>query len=132
MPHPPALGNVAAPCEPLLALLFTGALAFSADEVDTPKTPKKNDDRTPKGNAATQTPENAMKNFAVAPGLQRGVWAAEPLLANPVAFAFDDQGRAFVAETYRRRTSRAGYSQERRVADRESRAAHGRGARRVS
>jgi len=26
---------------------------------------------------------------------------AEPLLANPVAFAFDEKGRAFVVETYR-------------------------------
>ena len=29
------------------------------------------------------------------------VWAAEPLLANPVAFAFDEKGRCFVAETFR-------------------------------
>ena len=46
-----------------------------------------------------------MKSFAVAPGLQVEVWAAEPHLANPVAFTFDDAGRAYVAETYRRRTS---------------------------
>ncbi|MGB8170679.1 MAG: PVC-type heme-binding CxxCH protein, partial [Chthoniobacteraceae bacterium] len=38
-------------------------------------------------------------------GLRADVWAAEPLLANPVAFCFDEKGRAFVAETYRRRTS---------------------------
>ena len=89
----------------LTALLFTTALAFSADEVDTPRAPKKNDDRTPKGNAAKDTPENAMKSFAVAPGLKVDVWAAEPLLENPVAFSFDTQGRAFVAVTNRRRTS---------------------------
>ncbi|HSQ57910.1 MAG TPA: PVC-type heme-binding CxxCH protein, partial [Gemmata sp.] len=29
------------------------------------------------------------------------VWAAEPLLANPVAFAFDEKGRCFVVETFR-------------------------------
>jgi quinoprotein glucose dehydrogenase len=29
------------------------------------------------------------------------VWAAEPHLANPVAFAFDEQGRCFVVETFR-------------------------------
>ncbi len=90
---------------PLIALLLTTALAYSADEVDTPKAPKKNDDRTPKGNAATQSPENAMKSFAVAPGLKVEVWAAEPLLENAVAFSFDDKGRAFVAVTNRRRTS---------------------------
>jgi quinoprotein glucose dehydrogenase len=88
-----------------IALLLTATLAFAADEVDTPKTPKKNDDRTPKGNAAKDTAENAMKNFAVAPGLKVDVWAAEPLLENPVAFSFDNLGRAFVAVTGRRRTS---------------------------
>jgi quinoprotein glucose dehydrogenase len=29
------------------------------------------------------------------------LWASEPLLANPVAFCFDEQGRVFVAETTR-------------------------------
>jgi quinoprotein glucose dehydrogenase len=29
------------------------------------------------------------------------VWAAEPLLANPVAFGFDETGRCFVVETFR-------------------------------
>lgn len=29
------------------------------------------------------------------------VWAAEPLLANPVAFGFDEKGRCFVVETFR-------------------------------
>jgi len=29
------------------------------------------------------------------------VWAAEPMLANPVAFCIDEQGRIFVAETFR-------------------------------
>lgn len=33
--------------------------------------------------------------------LQVAVWAAEPLLANPVAFCFDERGRAFIAETNR-------------------------------
>jgi len=89
----------------VIALLLTTALAFSADEVDTPKAPKKSDDRTPKGNAAMDTAENAMKSFAVAPGLKVSVWAAEPLLENPIAFSFDDKGRAFVAESNRRRTS---------------------------
>jgi quinoprotein glucose dehydrogenase len=89
----------------LLALLFTSALALSADEVDTPKPSKKNKDRDPKGNAAMDTAEGAMKNFAVAPGLKVDVWASEPLLENPIALSFDAQGRAFVAVTQRRRTS---------------------------
>ncbi|MEO6788653.1 MAG: PQQ-dependent sugar dehydrogenase, partial [Chthoniobacteraceae bacterium] len=90
---------------PVIVLLLTAALAFSADEVDTPKAPKKKDDRTPKTNAAMETAEGAMKSFAVATGLKVDVWAAEPLLENPVALSFDGQGRAFVAVTERRRTS---------------------------
>jgi quinoprotein glucose dehydrogenase len=63
----------------------------------------KTDDRYP---AATgDSPEAALKGFAVAPGLQVDLWAAEPLLANPVALTFDEKGRAYVAETYRRRSS---------------------------
>src|SRR5207253_1131548 len=34
-------------------------------------------------------------------GLKVSVWAAEPLMANPVAFCFDERGRAYVAETTR-------------------------------
>jgi len=87
------------------ALLFTTAIAFSADEADTPKTPKMNDNRTPKGDAAMETAEGSMRSFAIAPGLKVDVWAAEPLLENPIAFSFDNLGRAFVAVSQRRRTS---------------------------
>lgn len=45
------------------------------------------------------------KAALVAPGLQIDVWAAEPLLQNPVAFSFDEKGRAWVAETNRRKSS---------------------------
>ncbi|MHA3773896.1 PVC-type heme-binding CxxCH protein [Verrucomicrobiota bacterium sgz303538] len=63
------------------------------------------DDRPSKGAPRSDTADSALKGFSVAPGLQAEVWAAEPLLANPVALTFDDKGRAFVAETYRRRSS---------------------------
>src|SRR5262245_13939656 len=43
----------------------------------------------------------AIKKFQVAPGLKVDLWAAEPLLANPVAFNFDEHGRAYVCETFR-------------------------------
>jgi quinoprotein glucose dehydrogenase len=65
----------------------------------------KKKDRDPEGVSLGDTAESALKKFSVAPGLRVDLWAAEPLLANPVAFAFDDKGRAFVVETYRRRTS---------------------------
>jgi len=47
----------------------------------------------------------ALKRFKVPAGLTVSLWAAEPMLANPVAFNFDEKGRAFVAETYRYRSS---------------------------
>jgi quinoprotein glucose dehydrogenase len=43
----------------------------------------------------------AIKRFKPAPGLKVDLWAAEPMLANPVAFCFDEKGRAYVCETFR-------------------------------
>ncbi len=43
----------------------------------------------------------AAKRAVVAGGLKPTVWAAEPLMANPVSFCFDGQGRCYVAETTR-------------------------------
>ncbi len=86
-------------------VLATCAALLPAFCLAEPAAPPKPDDRVPAPLAASDSPEQAMKNFTVAPGLQVDLWAAEPLLANPVAFAFDDQGRAWVAETNRRRSS---------------------------
>ena len=46
-----------------------------------------------------------MKKFTVPAGFSVSTWAAEPMLGNPVAFTMDDQGRAFIAESFRYRTS---------------------------
>lgn len=54
------------------------------------------------------TPDAATKNLAKAKipaGFTADIWASEPLLANPVAFCFDPQGRMFVSETHRYRSS---------------------------
>ena len=45
--------------------------------------------------------ETALSSFRLPEGVRASVWAAEPLLANPVSFAFDEKGRCFVAETDR-------------------------------
>jgi quinoprotein glucose dehydrogenase len=45
--------------------------------------------------------EQAARAARVEKGLHVEVWAAEPLLANPVAIAFDEKGRCFVVETTR-------------------------------
>src|SRR5262245_44337385 len=47
----------------------------------------------------------ALQRFSLPPGLKASLWAAEPMLANPVAIDFDERGRLFVSETYRYRTS---------------------------
>ena len=55
--------------------------------------------------AASDEGAQAIKRMQLPPGLVAKLWAAEPMLANPVAFNFDEQGRIYVAETYRYRTS---------------------------
>ena len=54
---------------------------------------------------ASNEGEQAIKRMKLPPGLVATLWAAEPMLANPVAFNFDERGRLFVAETYRYRSS---------------------------
>lgn len=49
--------------------------------------------------------ELALTRMKLPHGLVATLWAAEPMLANPVAFNLDEHGRVFVAETYRYRTS---------------------------
>ena len=44
---------------------------------------------------------DAAKRVQVDPGLKVSLWASEPLLANPVSFAFDHKGACYVAETTR-------------------------------
>ena len=45
-----------------------------------------------------------MDAFRVPDGAKVSLWAAEPMLANPVVFDVDHRGRVFVAETYRQET----------------------------
>ncbi len=52
-------------------------------------------------NAAPTAAELGLKKLELAPGLKVELWAAEPMLENPVAISMDDRGRLFVAETHR-------------------------------
>jgi quinoprotein glucose dehydrogenase len=61
--------------------------------------------REPVTTPASDAAQNAINGFKVPPGFEVKLWAAEPMLANVVAFEFDEQGRAFLAETHRYRTS---------------------------
>ena len=53
--------------------------------------------------AASEDGERAISRMKVPAGLKVQLWAAEPMLANPVAFCFDERGRVYVAETYRQK-----------------------------
>jgi quinoprotein glucose dehydrogenase len=79
-------------------LLAVPAFALAAALVTSANPPQ-----DPKPAAQKKTPaDEALATVKLADkGLKAEVWAAEPLLANPVAFAFDEKGRAFVAETTR-------------------------------
>ena len=50
-------------------------------------------------------PTLAITQFRVPDGFKIDLFAAEPQLANPVSFCFDEQGRVYVAETFRYKTS---------------------------
>ncbi len=60
---------------------------------------------TPVIDPASDDAKLALKRFSLPPGFKATLWAAEPMLANPVAIDFDEKGRLFVSETYRYRTS---------------------------
>jgi len=48
--------------------------------------------------------DQAANRAQIADGLKATVWASEPIMANPVSFAFDEQGAAYVVETNRFKT----------------------------
>src|SRR4051812_25723999 len=80
----------------VLSLVFVFPFAVSAQHklAGTPSS-------APAVVASSAEAEQAIKTFKVASGLKVDLWAAEPLLANPVAFNFDEKGRAYVCETFR-------------------------------
>ncbi|GIW98145.1 MAG: glucose dehydrogenase [Pirellulaceae bacterium] len=54
--------------------------------------------------AASDEGELAMRGFQLAEGLQVNLFAAEPQVANPVAFWIADSGKVYVCETFRQGT----------------------------
>jgi quinoprotein glucose dehydrogenase len=79
----------------VLSLAFVFCLGvFGADPQPAPKT-----------NSTNAELDLAVKKLRITPGFKAEIYAAEPLIQNPVSFSFDEQGRAFVVETHRRRTS---------------------------
>ena len=82
----------------LAALLIAGASVVSAQTLELQPVERL---PTPVIDAASDDATLALKRFSLPAGLEAKLWAAEPMLANPVAFTFDEKGRCFVAETYR-------------------------------
>ena len=77
------------------------ALALAASLTALPSTAVPPEARGDKKPASATDAEQAAGRAAVEKGLTVSLWAAEPLLANPVSFAFDEHGTCYVAETYR-------------------------------
>ena len=82
------------PLPSLVLTLCANLIAASAQEI-------------PKANAVASNAEveAALKRIKMPPGFRVIPFAHEPMIQNPVSFAFDEQGRAYVVETHRRRTS---------------------------
>lgn len=91
--------------------LSVGVRAAELEVIDTGQEPvrgvKELGTRVPEPEIAPASNEGlqALERMKLPSGLKASLWAAEPMLANPVAFNFDEQGRIFVAETYRYRSS---------------------------
>ena len=73
------------------ALLACSALVFAV-----PPTPSNIPKQEPNRDA-----QDAAKKASVEGNLKIKLWAAEPLLSDPVAFDFDEKGRCYIAETTR-------------------------------
>lgn len=87
------------PFSSFCCLAIVGTAAFAGD--DRQVEIAKQGGFVPKIQPASDEGVNAIKQFKLADGLGIDLWAAEPLLANPVAIATDEKGRWFVAETFR-------------------------------
>jgi quinoprotein glucose dehydrogenase len=73
--------------------------AGDADKVSPARSPSQ--PYNPPIAAASDRAKRAIRSFRVPGGLNVELFAAEPLLANPVAFCIDEKGVVYVAETFR-------------------------------
>ena len=74
----------------LFGFLSVNAVTVNGEEGYAPKIAPQSDEG-----------ERAIQRFRVPAGMKTELFAAEPMLANPVCFAFDARGRVYVAETFR-------------------------------
>jgi quinoprotein glucose dehydrogenase len=88
-----------------LAWAFAGVAAVSPTSTAVAQHPAGSDSGShpyaPKIAPASDEAARASRTFRVPDGLKVELFAAEPMLANPVAFCLDEKGVAYVAETFR-------------------------------
>lgn len=91
----------------LFNLLLGGSLAWSAQAAEIGSSTPKKEDRKPFPVVQEASNEGLVniKKFQYDPAFHVDLVAAEPMLANPVAFCIDWQGRFLTSETYRYRSS---------------------------
>ena len=82
-----------------LALLVLATLFPALGFEDPPAHPSPSD--AGRVASASTEPASAKAEMRLPAGVKVELYAAEPLVANPVAFHFDDQGRLYVVETFR-------------------------------
>ena len=85
------------------ALLLLAPLAVAAGPADPAEPERSRVGWAPPIADASGEAETALSTFTLPEGVTGAVWAAEPLLANPVAIDVDHRGRVFVAETWRQK-----------------------------
>ncbi len=87
----------------LVFLIVTSATAqtHAGDDPPAAKAASPTKPYLPRIAPASDEARLAMRSFRVPPGLAVELFAAEPLLANPVAFCIDEKGVFYVAETFR-------------------------------
>src|ERR1700704_1268521 len=84
----------------LLAVLVTLTSAILRSEADDSAQAVRKP-YEPKISAASSEASFAIKRIRVPKGFQVSLFAAEPMLANPVCFCVDEKNRFYVAETFR-------------------------------
>jgi quinoprotein glucose dehydrogenase len=83
----------------LIFSILTLSLAVRTTSLGQVAPPEK---KTPDVDPSSHEGEVAIARFRLPPGFKAELFAAEPLLANPVAFCIDERGRFYVAESFRR------------------------------
>jgi quinoprotein glucose dehydrogenase len=85
----------------LASVIIVSTSARADDTKAQASAPSSSQAYTPPVAPASDAAAKAIRTFQVPTGLQVELFAAEPLLANPVAFCLDEKGVAYVAETFR-------------------------------